>query len=524
MKDAANPPPNFVALTEGAEARWDLGSGATSSTESLLDRASSLCASCGVQVAAAVVERNGKVYQRILCPDHPAAEQLLLSDSRLYHRLSAWNQRVFGSTSAGGPQAVEDDDQGKAPLLAIIDLTNRCNLGCPVCFAEAGGRDVYYLDLETVRRMLRMLVERRPLACRHIQFSGGEPTLHPQFLDILRMAREMGFDHIQVATNGSLFANLDFTRRCEDAGLHTLYLQFDGMSDDVYVALRGEKLLERKLRVVSNVTKTSLRLVLVPTIVTGLNVDQLGPIFRFALEHSRHITGISVQPMAAAGRVNVARGIPAPFNLADMAVEFGRQTGLTRFPDDWFPLNALTLLTRSIAKFRGVAQQNPACDSFCSVGTYFHVDDNNQPACLTSFFDLEQFLLAADAAQVRPDMGATRRRISGLAQLGALASHFDADRAPDGLTFRRLVRGLDGWEDKSVGRGRWWSTRGFNGMFLAGMHFMDCGNYDVRRVRRCIIKYVTIDGRLVSFCNYNAGERHRIAEESTRLSACHRAH
>ena len=488
------------------------------SVESLLSRSSSICPSCGERAPAVIVERQGKTYQRTLCGRHDQeAENVLLSDSRLHHKLDEWNQRVFGSASAFGLEALEDDDDAKAPLLGIIDLTNRCNLACPVCFAEVREGDTYYLDLETVRRMLAALAERRPVACHHIQFSGGEPTLHPQFLPIVRMAKGMGFSHIQVATNGSMFGSLDFTRRCEDAGLQTLYLQFDGMNDGVYHALRGRKMLDSKIRAVSNVTQTNLRVVLVPTIVAGVNVDQLGPIFRFALEHSRHVTGISVQPMAATGRVGIPNAENARFNLADMALEFGRQTGLTRFPEDWFPLNALTLLTRGVSRLRGQVQQNPACDAYCSVGTYFHVDEDNNPTCLTKFLDLERFLLATDALNVPEGAGALRRRISGLAQLHQLSDCFHADRAPQGLTFLRLMRGLDGWEDKSVGRSRWWFRRGFNGIFVAGMHFMDAANYDLRRVRRCIIKYVTTDGRLVSFCNYNAGDHHRVIEESSRL-------
>jgi hypothetical protein len=464
-----------------------------------------------------VVERDGKTYQRTLCDRHDPPETILLSDSRLHHKLEQWNQRVFGSAAAFAPEALEDDNEAKAPLLGVIDLTNRCNMACPVCFAEVREGETYYLGLETVRRMLAALVEHRPLPCHHVQFSGGEPTLHPQFLDIVRMAREMGFSHIQVATNGSMFGSLDFTRRCEDAGLQTLYLQFDGMHDGVYQALRGRNLLDSKIRAVRNVTQTNLRVVLVPTVVAGVNVDQLGPIFRFALEHSRHVTGISVQPMSATGRVGIAPGDGARFNLADMALEFGRQTGLTRFPEDWFPLNALSLLTRGVSRLRGQVQQNPACDAYCSVGTYFHVDEDNTPTCLTTFLDLEPFLLATDAVTVPDGAGALRRRISGLAQLRQLSDCFHADRAPRGLTFLRLMRGLDGWEDKSVGRGRWWFRRGFNGIFMAGMHFMDSANYDLRRVHRCIIKYVTTDGKLVSFCNYNAGDCHRKIEEAARL-------
>ncbi len=520
MKGAESEPPAFPDLLRSFESRPPEVSSGALSNEQVLGQDSSFCPSCGERADALVVERGGMIYQRTLCAAHSGTERLVFSHSGFHHKLDEWNRQIFSSASASGPQTIEDDDDDKAPLLAVIDLTNRCNFACPVCFAEVSSSEIYYLELETVRRMLRALIERQPLPCRHIQFSGGEPTLHPQFLDILRMARDMGFDHIQVATNGSLFANLDFARRCEDAGLHTLYLQFDGMNDDVYVALRGQKLLDRKLRAFGNVERTNMRVVLVPTVVAGVNVDQLGPIFRFAVEHSHHVTGISVQPMAATGRVNVLRPADTTFNLADAAMEFSRQTGLTRFPDDWFPLNALTLLTRGVARLRGETQQNPACDAHCSVGTYFHIGDDNKPTCLTSFLDLNRLLRGIGDVRVPEGSGMLRRKISGLAQLKLLSSCFDAAQAPRGMTFLRLLRGLDGWEDKSVGRSRLWFRRGFNGLFVAGMHFMDSSNYSARRVRRCIIKYVTTEGRLVSFCSYNAGERHRAAEDVTRLAMC----
>jgi uncharacterized radical SAM superfamily Fe-S cluster-containing enzyme len=178
------------------------------------------------------------------------------------------------------------------------------------------------------------------------------------------------------------------------------------------------------------------------------------------------------------------------------------------------------MLTRGIGRLRGDPQQNPACDAYCSVGTYFHVDQDNRPTCLSRFFDLERFLRAIGEIPVPQRMSVLRARISGLQQLSLLSSCFSAEHAPRGLSFLRLLRALDGWEDKSVGRGRGWFRRGFNGMFVAGMHFMDSANYSFRRTRRCIIKYVTVEGQVVSFCRYNSGERHRTLEESTRLAAC----
>ena len=181
------------------------------------------------------------------------------------------------------------------------------------------------------------------------------------------------------------------------------------------------------------------------------------------------------------------------------------------------------MLTRGVARLRGEAPSSPGCDAHCSVGTYFYVDENNRPTCLTRFLDLERLLLAAGRITAPQGRARLLQKISALGQLKQLSAAFDSSRAPRGLSFLRLLRGLEGWEDKSVGRGRSWFQHGFNGMFVAGMHFMDATNYSSRRVRRCIIKYVTTDGQVLSFCRYNAGERYRNVEEAQRLAMCAQA-
>ena len=161
--------------------------------------------------------------------------------------------------------------------LANLDLTNRCNLTCPVCFANANAAGyLYEPDFEQVRMMLQALRDEKPVAGRIVQFSGGEPTIYPRFFDALRLAKEMGFSHIQIATNGIKFQSLEFAQQAKEAGLHTLYLQFDGVSDDVYQRTRGESLWEKKLKCIENVRKAGLKIVFVPTIVKGLNDHQIG--------------------------------------------------------------------------------------------------------------------------------------------------------------------------------------------------------------------------------------------------------
>ncbi len=487
-----------------------------------IDLVASLCPECGAPSTATIFDRAGKVYQRSQCACHEPVEDLIFSDTALYRKLDEWNRLIFPSSQvAGNPPGntycPQDMKSGNEPCLAVIDITNRCNFRCPICFAEAKGEGSHYaLDPETVRKMLQALLD-RPVPCRSVQFSGGEPTVHPEFPSILRMAREMGFTHIQVATNGSKFADPDYAKLCEDAGLHTLYLQFDGMSDEVYVKMRGQRLLDKKIAAVRSIEQTNMRLVLVPTIIGGINVDQLGPIFRFALEHSRFVTGISVQPAAHVGRVGVDENGAEPFNLAAMAREFGEQTGLTRFPDDWFPLNSIALLSRAIERVRNERVHPPLSDAHCSIGTFFYIDDNNRPFCLSSFFDLGRFLRGMAQVQSMATQGLIGRQISRIRQFGRFATCLNQRKAPPGLTFQRLIRSLDAWEDKADGRSEGWDRRGFNGIFVAGMHFMDAHSYNLRRLHRCIIQYVSTDGELIPFCSYNAGARLREQEELIRI-------
>ena len=182
------------------------------------------------------------------------------------------------------------------------------------------------------------------------------------------------------------------------------------------------------------------------------------------------------------GRIAVANSGAEPFNLATMAREFGEQTGLTRFPDDWFPLNSISLLSRAIERVRNEKTHPPLSDAHCSIGTFFYVDDNNKPFCLSSFFDLDRFLRGM--ADIKPDaeQGLIERQISRIRQFGQLSKCLDQSKTPPGLTFQRLLRSLDSWEDKQEGRSEGWEQRGFNGIFVAGMHFMDAHSYNLRRL------------------------------------------
>lgn len=484
----------------------------------------SLCPDCTTLIDARIFEEDGKVIMEKHCPDHGDFRDIVYSDAKLYLKVEEWS---FGDNRGLENPVVTDatrcpDDCGLCNLhtshtgLANLDLTNRCNLTCPVCFANANAAGyIYEPDFESVRKMLQALRDERPSPCRIVQFSGGEPTIYPRFLDVLRMAKEMGFSHLQAATNGIKFTDLEFAQQCKEAGLHTLYLQFDGVCDDIYRRTRGRDLWEQKLQCIENVRKAGLKIVFVPTIVKGLNEHQIGDIIRLALEYIDCTSGISFQPVAFTGRIARHELLSKRFTLSDFAHEVQKQTGIADPYQDWFPLSCVTPFSKLLGALRGAETTTLSCHPHCSLGTYLFVDQNRKATPVTQFVDVGGMLKEMDLLARK----AGKRRVKFFTKLQAwnnLRKFFHADKAPEGLDFPKFLQTLQGFVDKKYGRGKL-EEKGFTyrTLMLAGMHFMDSYNYDVERVKRCVIHYAAPNGKIYPFCAYNSGPvyRERIERE-----------
>ncbi len=163
----------------------------------------------------------------------------------------------------------------------------------------------------------------------------------------------MGFSHIQAATNGLMFTSLEFAQQAKEAGLHTLYLQFDGVSDDVYMRTRGEALLEKKMQCIDNVRKAGMKICFVPTIVKGVNDHQIGDIIRLAIDNIDVVSAISFQPVSFCGRISRAELEEKRFTQSDFAHAVIAQTGICEPYEDWFPLSFIAPFSRLIGALRG---------------------------------------------------------------------------------------------------------------------------------------------------------------------------
>ena len=271
-----------------------------------------LCPQCSAILIGRYFAADGQVFVEKTCPEHGYFRDCINSDVRLYLKAAHWSFE-----EGPGQQFPQVRDAHNCPsdcgycnqhissgLLAQLDLTNRCNLSCPVCFANASasGR-VCEPSYEEVVGLLQQLRNLRPVPATAIQLAGGEPTLHPDFLRIVARANAMGFSHVQAASNGLLLGNPDFAQKCAEAGLHTIYLQFDGVGDEVYQATRKRNLWEKKIACIESCRRFEIKVCLVPTIIKGVNDDQVEKILQFAIDNIDTVSGISYQPVCFTGRI-----------------------------------------------------------------------------------------------------------------------------------------------------------------------------------------------------------------------------
>jgi uncharacterized radical SAM superfamily Fe-S cluster-containing enzyme len=515
MKSLFAPKPASIQVEGDLPDRTLTGEPVAPITTSLPRTVLSICPQCHAPIPAEKYAEGGRVLMRKSCPSHGTFNDVVFSDAELFLSLEKWH---FGD--GRGFANPSGESQGNCPArcgicgrhtahtsLANIELTGRCNLSCNICFADAN-RHAHELPFEQALEALRRLREQSPAPAFAVQFTGGEPTIHPRFLDIVAAARKEGFSHIQVASNGLAFADPDYAMRAREAGLQYIYLQMDGTSDDVFLKIRGRELLAAKLAVIESARKAGLRVIFVPTIAKGVNDHQIGDIFRLAFDNLDVLSGISFQPMTFAGRYPEGERLRLRFTLSDIAREFSAQTGVTHPRDDWFPLSAAVPLVRYGGTLTGSTPVNHACHPHCGLMTLLFVGPDRSAVPVTRFLDLYNLLREIDGLAART-RGHGSMVLSKIRALHALNRFFHADRAPEGLSFLRFLQTLDGFADRQYSWDERYRGYTYKSFFVLGMHFMDAFNYDIERVSRCGVHYAAPDGRTYPFCTYNAGPTYR---------------
>jgi len=476
------------------------------------------------EIKALIHEKDGSIVMEKTCPLHGTFEDVLAIDPAFLARL----ENLFpGRDVEMTPDALHNHGSstikyGRGGVLTV-DLTNRCNMMCDPCFMDANQVGyVHELSWEEIQKILDDSINVRPRRQMSVQFSGGEPSLSPYFLDSIRYARKVGYFAVQAATNGLRFAQEPgFAQQARDAGLRMVYLQFDGVTNASNAHRKISNLYDVKLRAIEECAKVGIDVILVVTIVNGVNNDQVGPIVEFAVENADKVTVVSFQPVSFTGRdedVDDETRKKQRYTLSHLAHDIADQTGVTRPLRDWFPLSAIApfgdVCDLIDGPQREFGQLKCGCHPNCGIGTVLFVNKKTkQMVPLMDFLDLEKVL--EDMRTIFDAGGSKNWTIAQL--VTSVVRNYKPEGAPKGFTIDTLIKQFmsqmgTGHREDDAKEFEW------RALFVAGMWFQDLFNYDFRRTEMCIIPYGTQMGE-ISFCAYNTGAGWRNILEKIKANA-----
>jgi hypothetical protein len=462
----------------------------------------SLCPECLAVVPAKIIAVGQRVYFRKSCPDHGTRDDFICSDVAWY------DQMQFALPARMPAQFGTEPDKG-CPLdcglcteheqhtcVGVLEITSSCNLTCPMCYAGSspGGK---HLSLADCQRQIDRLVEveGRAEVC---QLSGGEPTTHPQFAEILEYALASPIDYVMINTNGIRFAR--DPALVELAARHKerleVYFQFDGLNDDVYQSLRGEPLLETKLAALDALGAAGVHVTLVATLQGGVNDDQLGPLVEFGLARP-WITGISFQPATYSGRHVLPETLERRITFPDVIRGVAEQTRGTFREDDFLPLPCAHPNCHQIAIAYRTGDSAIPVTRFIDARANLDLLANGISFTRAKSRDLVLSYLGRNACcggSCGPEgVQGSKFKVqsSGGADLPTLNLELgtvNSAASPAAEFFAKVV-------DQQLGAE--------NLFRITITSFLDAYNFDVRRVMKCCTHHVLPSGHVIPFCAYN---------------------
>ncbi len=450
----------------------------------------SICPECRRVIDAQIILRQNKVYMRKRCPDHEWTEGLISSDAQMYVESVKFNKP--GTLPLRFDTEVKDGcplDCGLCPehkqhiCLAIIEVNTGCNLNCPICFANAGPG--YSLTMEQVEGMLDNLleIEGDPEV---VQFSGGEPTIHPQLLDMVQAAQDRGIGHVMINTNGVRIARddrfLEGLARLKPA----IYLQFDGLEEETYRAIRGEELLETKMRALDRLAEADLDVALVAAVERGVNDHEVGAVLKFGLGHPA-VRGVVYQPVTHVGR-HIPFDPMARMTIPDVIHGIVDQTDGLFTLEDFVPV--------------------PCCFPTCQVNSYA-LTNGKEVVPLPRMLEVDRYLdyitnRAFPRVPSAEDIQSAMEKLWSASAVAGAESTARLIQAACGEGLCDLPPGM--WGDNFDSSPTTQSLRDLKKcVFQIGIKdFMDAYTFNVKQVMKCCVAVLVPDGRAIPFCAYNS--------------------
>ncbi len=436
----------------------------------VLNETKSLCPECLGRISAEIIRTENEIHLVKKCPWHGSFSTLIWREHETLE-YADWIHRTDSQTFKDLP--ITDKDRGcpydcglcpdhkQQTCCVLIEVTHRCNLECSYCFSGQAQDFISDPSYEEILAGFQFLSSRR---FPNIQLSGGEPTVRADLPDIIAAAAKMGFSHIQLNTNGlRLGMEKGYARHLANQGLSCVFLQFDGTSERIYQKLRGRHLLEIKRTAVEHCGNAGLGVVLVPTIVSGVNTADIGGIIDYALNSSPTVTGVHFQPVSFLGHYPQPPDNKERITLPDVLSQIEQQTnGLFK-----------------TGHFSPSGSKHPQCT--------FHGNFVIMP-------DGKITVLSAEPGEKQCCAGKERRKPVQIDQA------FIARRWARKPSSRNLFPMAD-----TPGMGEWETLLdriNTHGFVISGMAFQDKWNIDLERLQHCSLHVLSRDHRLVPFCFY----------------------
>ena len=434
----------------------------------ILGTTTSVCPVCLKTIPAnKTLKDDNYIYLDKTCPEHGTFSTLIWEGSK--ESYENWDRNSVVSEPPVDAKPAEKgcpndcglcSDHLRKGCCMLLELTNRCNLRCPVCFAAAGEQAPFDLSLEEIEKQYDFLMAHGgPF---NIQLSGGEPTMRDDLPEIIRLGQKKGFTFFQLNTNGiRLGCDPSYAKALKEAGLNTVFLQFDGLSDKTYEILRGRPLLDEKLMAIHNCAAAGLGVVLVPVIAPDVNESEIGRILHFALNNLPAVRGVHFQPISYFGRCDL-KAPQMRLTIPKMLQLIEEQTnGLMKQSD-----------------FGSGGAENPYCSFHASYlkrkdGSLRALAQKDSQCCCTTSDDSRNFV----------------------------ASHWTgSEKTSDSCCCgTSSTSGITEWNsfDEFLEQAR------LNTFTVSGMIFQDAFNLDLDRLKRCYICEVDSRYGMVPFCAYN---------------------
>jgi len=520
----------------------------------------SVCPECLERIDAEVYEDDDQIFMRKTCPDHGDFKDKISSSAK-YYKWTHWairdeNGNVIWKFDKDGepnpPDCIGEDPRGcpyncglceqhiSTCSLALIDLTNRCNFNCNFCYANV--LQSGYLVEPTLEEIDRIMTHFRskPIPAVAIMFTGGEPTVRKDFPEICKMAKDHGFMEVIVATNGYGFQSkkggLEWTKTVKEAGLDTLYFQFDGINNATYEKTRGIKnLMPYKQRVIDNCREAGLNsIVLVATIASGVTDIEVGNIIQYAIDNIDTVRGITFQPVSLCGRIAFEEREELRITNADILKKIEEQTGgRISMENAWYPLSTIVEMGRIIAYLADVEPIEFTCHPDCGFASYMAIDpDTGEMMPIMEYFDPLKIIDFANKFWEK----IKHKEKKPIKLFTDLLGEGIGETLDKGLNFldktqlrARFLLGILQYAKKPgklmemfsrvLINGDWESISSFSygTLLLSSMHFQDAYNMDLERVKRCIVHFGVAmpDGTVkeISFCTMNTLHRPEIEKQ-----------